>query len=125
VGLRGEVRASPKATQLLATAFGGGERCLGAIGDKAGLELSHESHMLRHEAASRALNLRQSSTQSKLASPRKQGRRRALHESSANFSRRWEQANPALTTIAVGAWHLFGASRSTTIIATGEGVEGP
>jgi len=48
--------------------------------------------MLRHEAASRALNLRQSSTQSKLASPRKQGRSRALHESSANFSRRWEQA---------------------------------
>jgi hypothetical protein len=30
-GLRGELRASTKATQLLATAFGGSERCLGAI----------------------------------------------------------------------------------------------
>ena len=38
-GLRSELRASTEATQLLATAFGGSERCLGAIRDKAGLEL--------------------------------------------------------------------------------------
>jgi hypothetical protein len=48
-GLRCELGASTKTTQLPATAFGGGERSLGAIRDKAGLELSHESHMLRHE----------------------------------------------------------------------------
>jgi hypothetical protein len=39
--------------------FGGGECSLGAIRDKAGLELSHESHLLQHEAAGGALDLRQ------------------------------------------------------------------
>jgi hypothetical protein len=36
-GLHGELRASTKAAQPLATAFGRRERCLGAIRDKAGL----------------------------------------------------------------------------------------
>jgi hypothetical protein len=58
-GLRGELRASTKATQLLAAAFGGGERRLGAIRDEAGLELSHESHLLQHKATGGALDLRQ------------------------------------------------------------------
>jgi hypothetical protein len=37
----------------------GGDRCLGAIRDKGGLEFSYESHLLQHEAAGRALDLRQ------------------------------------------------------------------
>jgi hypothetical protein len=73
------------------------------------------STMLQHEAAGRALNLRQTSTQSNLASPRKQG-----NESCRQFFASVGAGNAALTIIAVGAWHLFGASRSATIIATGE-----
>jgi hypothetical protein len=43
------------------------------------------------------------SRQSKLASPREQGRSQALHESCRHFLGRWEQAILALTIFAVGA----------------------
>jgi hypothetical protein len=58
-GLRGELGTRTKITQLLATTLGGSKRCLGAIRNKAGLEFGHESHLLQHEAAGRALDLRQ------------------------------------------------------------------
>jgi hypothetical protein len=45
------------APALLATALGGGERCLGGIRDKAGLELSRESYLLHDVLAMRSCSL--------------------------------------------------------------------
>jgi hypothetical protein len=48
-----------KPPSFLPRRLAAGERSLGAIRDKASLELSHESHLLQHEAAGGALDLRQ------------------------------------------------------------------
>jgi hypothetical protein len=102
-GLRGELGTRTKITQLLATTLGGSKRCLGAIRNKAGLEFGHESHLLQLKRRP----CPQSEAVVYSVEVGKPAQARPITSTARKFRQLFASVgagNPALTTIAVGAW---------------------